>query len=94
MTPATIIEQARADGVTLALSPAGCIKAAGNGEAVNRWLPVLREHKAELLDELRAGMVDREAFEERAAIMEFDGGLTRAEAERLALLERHGATVY
>ena len=26
-----------------------------------------------------------EAFEERAAIMEFDGGLTRAEAEKLAL---------
>ena len=25
-----------------------------------------------------------EAFEERAAIMEFDGGLTRQEAERLA----------
>jgi hypothetical protein len=30
---------------------------------------------------------DREAFEERAAIMEFDGGLTRAEAERLARLD-------
>lgn len=28
--------------------------------------------------------IDREAFEERAAIMEFDGGLFRAEAERLA----------
>ena len=28
----------------------------------------------------------REAFEERAAIMEFDGGLTREEAERRALL--------
>ncbi len=28
---------------------------------------------------------DAEAFEERAAIMEFDGGLSRAEAERLAL---------
>jgi hypothetical protein len=28
---------------------------------------------------------DREAFEERAAIMEFDGGLTRAEAEAAAL---------
>lgn len=36
----------------------------------------------------------REAFEERAAIMEFDGGLTRAEAERLALLERHGRTIH
>ena len=28
--------------------------------------------------------IDREAFEERAAIMEFDGGLSRSEAERLA----------
>lgn len=28
--------------------------------------------------------IDREAFEERAAIMEFDGGLPRAEAERFA----------
>lgn len=27
---------------------------------------------------------DKEAFEERAAIMEFDGGLSREEAERLA----------
>lgn len=32
---------------------------------------------------------DREAFEERAAIMEFDGGLSRAEAERLALADPH-----
>lgn len=29
-------------------------------------------------------MFDREAFEERAAIMEFDGGLSRFEAETLA----------
>lgn len=28
--------------------------------------------------------IDHEAFEDRAAIMEFDGGLSRAEAERLA----------
>ena len=54
MTPATIIKQARADGVRLALSPTGGIKAVGNGEAVTRWLPIIREHKAELLDELRA----------------------------------------
>ena len=54
MTPAAIIKQARADGVMLALSPAGSIKAVGNGEAVKRWLPVIREHKAELLAELRA----------------------------------------
>jgi len=29
---------------------------------------------------------DREAFEERAAIMEFDGGMTRADAEAASLL--------
>jgi hypothetical protein len=38
----------------LALSPTGTIKAVGNGEAVNRWLPIIRRHKAELLNELRA----------------------------------------
>ena len=54
MRPAAIIQQAQADGVVLALSPAGTIKAVGTGEAVNRWLPIIREHKAELLDELRA----------------------------------------
>lgn len=54
MTPAAIIERAAADGVRLALSHAGTIKAAGSGEAVNRWLPIIREHKAGLLDELRA----------------------------------------
>ncbi len=32
-----------------------------------------------------AALREAEAFEERAAIMEFDGGLSRAEAERLAL---------
>ncbi len=30
------------------------------------------------------GIEDREAMEERAAIYEFDAGLTRADAERLA----------
>jgi hypothetical protein len=55
MTPATIIRQAQADGVKLALSHSGAIKAVGNEAAVNRWLPVIREHKTELLAALRAG---------------------------------------
>lgn len=36
-------------------------------------------------DPSQAQDFDREAFEERAAIIEFDGGLSRIEAERLAL---------
>ena len=59
MTPAAIIRQAQADGVTLALSPAGTIKAIGNGEAVSRWLPLIRERKAEVLAELKVAELVR-----------------------------------
>lgn len=55
MTPATIIQEAQADGVRLALSPSGTIKATGNGAAVNRWLTVIREHKAEITEVLKVG---------------------------------------
>jgi len=59
----------------------------------------LRRHKAELLAALAAP--DPDAFEERAAIIEFDAGLPRQEAETLAAQEQghadagslHGATV-
>jgi hypothetical protein len=58
MTPATIIREAQAEGVRLALSPAGTIKATGDGAAVNRWLAVIREHKAEIIDVLKVGPGD------------------------------------
>lgn len=56
-------------------------------------LALVREHAAELRRVLDSGApqqahelddAQREAFEERAAIMEYDGGMTRAEAERAA----------
>ena len=53
MTPAAIIKRAMADGVNLALSPAGTIKATGEGAAVNRWLPVIREHKPGIVTALQ-----------------------------------------
>ena len=49
MNPATIIEQATADGVNLALSSSGSIKAKGDPAAVNRWLPAFREHKVDIV---------------------------------------------
>lgn len=52
MTPATIIRVAQADGVSLALSPSGTIKATGDGAAVNRWLAAIREQKAGIIDAL------------------------------------------
>jgi len=55
MTPATIIREAQAAGVKLALSPAGNIKVTGDGAAVNRWLAAIRGHKAEIVDVLKVG---------------------------------------
>ena len=58
MTPATIIREAQADGVKLALSRSGTIKATGDGAAVNRWLTVIRERKAEIIEALKVGAGD------------------------------------
>ena len=58
MTPAAIIKQASADGVNLALSPAGTIRATGDGAAVNRWLPVIREHKPSIVAALQEAAND------------------------------------
>ena len=58
MTPATIIREAQAEGVRLALSPSGTIKATGDGAAVNRWLAVIRERKAEIIDALKVSPSD------------------------------------
>lgn len=45
MTPLAIMEQVAGDGVRLALSPNGTIKAIGDQKAVNRWLPIIRNNK-------------------------------------------------
>jgi hypothetical protein len=55
MNPLAIIEQAKADGVIIALSAADTLKATGDGAAVNRWLPTLREHKVEIIGILKPG---------------------------------------
>ena len=55
MTPAAIIREAQSEGVKLTLSHAGTIKAIGDGAAVNRWLAVIRENKAEIVEALKIG---------------------------------------
>ena len=53
MTPAAIIQKVAEDGVTLTATPSGSIKACGNGDAVSRWLPIIREHKPKILEALQ-----------------------------------------
>lgn len=52
MTPAEIIEQVGQDGVVLALSDTGNVKAIGDQSAVNRWLQTIRDNKPSILCEL------------------------------------------
>lgn len=54
MTPEAIIAEVKKDGVHLALSPAGTIKARGDEAAVNRWLPIIQEHKPGIVAALRS----------------------------------------
>lgn len=61
MTPATIIRDAQANGVRLALSGSGTIKAIGDRDIVNMWLAVIREHKAGIIDVLKVGASDTAA---------------------------------
>lgn len=53
MNTAEIIEQATADGVILALSPTGTIRATGNQSVVDKWLPTIRNNKTDILCELQ-----------------------------------------
>ena len=53
MNTAELIEQAAADGVTLALSPTGTIKATGDKSVVGKWLPTIRNNKTGILCELQ-----------------------------------------
>jgi hypothetical protein len=88
MGAADILKALAADGVALRLADSGSVKVAGAPSAIDRWLPTIREHKPEILALLRdAAPFDPESWEERAGIAEFDGGLSREDAEALAWQE-------
>lgn len=54
------------------------------GRLTSEAIVWVRDHKAELMREI---WPEFDEFEERAAIMEFDGGMTRADAEAAAYAE-------
>jgi len=73
------VMELRALGVVLSINVNGRLAYdAPEGVVTDSILAQVREHRDELL-----AVVER--IEERAAIMEHDGGMSRAEAERLAI---------
>lgn len=102
MNATTLLANLRAAGVRLDITERGTLRYQGDQSAVDCWLPRIRQSKAELLallsadtgpppltPEQRNGI--REAIAERAAIQEYDGGLSRSEADAQA---RHAMRVY
>jgi hypothetical protein len=52
MSPNKIIRSAAEDGVRISLSATGSVKAVGSQEWLDAWLPILRDNKDALLEEL------------------------------------------
>ena len=49
MSAATLIREAETDGLRLTVTDAGTLKCTGPKPIAERWAPVLREHKAEIM---------------------------------------------
>jgi hypothetical protein len=97
MNPAMILNQSAADGVILSLSASGTLKANGDKKQVDKWLPVIRDHKPALVALLSANRQTTgrtanfaEAEELRhliAAIYQNDTEADRQEALHFALAD-------
>jgi hypothetical protein len=87
MKAAAIIRAAHADGIDLAVTVTGSIKAKGPAAAIVKWTPVIAANKPAIVEELsRLEPAHVADWEERAAHLEYDAGLPRAWAEPFARL--------
>jgi hypothetical protein len=74
MNPADIINYAAADGVTLTICTDGNMKAMGDQDIIAEWLPLIREHKSEIVRSLRQRLRHQRVLE----MLESEAGKTYA----------------
>src|SRR5690348_10347347 len=88
MTPYILLALAEALEVNVAIKD-GKITAKGQDAALTVLLPLLRTYKDALQRHFSEGNTYcfAQLYQERAAIMQYDGGLSREEAERVACRE-------
>lgn len=86
-----LLQELRRAGFSLSVSPSGDLVVKPASKLTDDQRATIKAHKADILQALHspAPPFDREAYEERAAIIEHDGGLPRDQAEALAA-EIHG----
>ncbi len=85
-----LLGRAEAAGVELR-AEGGRLCVRGSRAALAALADDLRAHRDDLVELLRQMAIEdrREHFEERAAIAEIDGGLSRSEAEQMAMAETY-----
>lgn len=81
--PEEILSRALAAGLIIWPEGTETLRVKGPAIARDRWVPVLKENKPALLRHLWIERL-RDHLEERAAILEFEAGLSRPEAEEQA----------
>ena len=84
MTPQALLLMCEQAGVMLKWD-GRTIKACGEERSVSLLLPILKTHKAALQAFFKVDDVD--FYEERAAIAQYDGGMSRSDAEAQAFAE-------
>ena len=91
MTPTDLLTAATTAGLALRVE-AGALRVRGPQDALAAWAPMLKAHKPALVALLTTPpprpTTACESWAERAAVLEFDAGLTRAEAEEAATCRR------
>ncbi len=83
MTATEVLAGARRDGLLLVVAPDGGLLVTGSAVVRDCWLDALRRHKAGIVTLLRTELL-QEFYQERSAVLQYDGGLPRAEAEAAA----------
>lgn len=81
-----LLQVLRRAGFSLSVSPSGDLAVKPASKLTGDQRAAIKAHKADILQALQspAPFSNREAYEERAAIIEHDGGLPRDQAETLA----------
>lgn len=91
LQPQDLLKTVAAAGITVSLTEAGGLLVTPASALTAELRDMLKSNKATLVEYLQEQANDatdneRELIEERAAIMEYDGGMSRAQAERMAAL--------
>lgn len=81
MEPAALLAHLRAHGLRLDVDPAGRILAGPRAALTPELRELIHTHRAALIEALHREQDAAEFYEERAAILEHDAGLTRKNAE-------------